>query len=80
MTSEYRPRDRYGNRAEANSLNIQVLTIQSPYINNQNILSLIQAERSEYMHTMDNFAFPAECNDMLVQENQILSIMTDFSH
>jgi hypothetical protein len=79
MTSEYRPLDKHASRAEANSQNIQVLTVQSPH-NNQIILTLIKDEPSEDLHPMDNFAFSAECDDIPVQKNQILSIMADFSH
>jgi hypothetical protein len=80
MTSKYRPRNRYAHRAEASSSNIQVLTIHSPYINNQNILPPIQATTYEYLHTMDKFAFQENYNDMSVNENPLLNIMADFWH
>ena len=75
MTSEYRPRDMHASRAEVNSPNIQVLTMQPSYGNNQNVLPLI--ETSEFMLVTDKCAFPVAYNDLLVQINPISSAIFD---
>ncbi len=56
MTTEYGPHDERASRGVVNFPYIQALTLQSPHINNQNILPSIQAETSEYMLVMDQFA------------------------
>jgi hypothetical protein len=80
MTSEYRPRDRHASRTETNSRNTRVLTIQPPHKKNQDILALIHDESCKYIQPADKSAFPANCNDIMAQKKQIVSIKAHFWH